>query len=263
MLQVILGVSAHRIEDSFLALRSYANGALFAEVLGEGPHRILALHGWARRGADFRPALEGLPVLAPDLPGFGASPPPAEVVGAEGYAVALEPVIGAFDDPVVVVGHSFGGRVALRLAARHPDRVKSILLTGVPLLRLRQAAKPPLGYRLVRFGNRIGLVPDSVLERRRRSTGSADYRAASGVMRDILVKAVSETYEDELATVSCPVHMLWGDADAEVPVEVARRAEAIRSGAGLPVSLEVVAGVGHLLPLQAPDRLRAAVESLL
>ncbi len=246
-----------------MALRSYANGALFAEVLGEGSPRILALHGWARRGADFKPALEGLPALAPDLPGFGASPAPTVAIGAEGYAVATEVLLGAFDGPIVIAGHSFGGRVALRLAARQPDRVKAVVLTGVPLLRLRQAAKPRLGYRLVRLGNRIGLVPDATLERRRRNAGSADYRAATGVMRDILVRAVAETYEDELASVAAPVHLLWGDADTDVPLEVARRAEVIRSRAGLPVSLEVVPGVGHMLPLRAPDRLRAAVEALL
>lgn len=246
-----------------MALRSYADGALFAEILGEGPPSILALHGWARRGADFKAALHGLPALAPDLPGFGASPTPSEVIGAEGYAEATEVLLEAFEEPAVVVGHSFGGRVALRLAARQPDRVKAILLTGVPLLRLQAAVKPPLGYRLIRFGNRIGVVPDSVLERRRRNAGSADYRAASGVMRDILVKAVAETYEPELTSIPHPIHMLWGEDDTEVPVEVARRAAVIRSGAGLPVSLDVVSGEGHMLPLKAPGRLRAAVEALM
>lgn len=246
-----------------MALRSYADGALFAEVLGEGAPRILALHGWSRRGADFKPSLEGLPALAPDLPGFGASPAPTEVIGAEGYASIVAPVLEAFPAPAVLVGHSFGGRVALRLAADHPDRVQAILLTGVPLLRLRQAAKPPLGYRLMRLGNRIGVVPDEAMERRRRYAGSADYRAATGVMRDILVRAVSETYEDELKSVRHPIVMLWGGADTEVPVEVARRAEAIRVEAGLPVSLQLAPGVGHMLPLQSPGVLRSAVEAML
>ncbi len=246
-----------------MALRSYADGALFAEVLGEGSPRILALHGWARRGADFRPSLEGLPALAPDLPGFGASPAPAEVIGAEGYASATASILEAFEKPAVIVGHSFGGRVALRLAVNHPDRVRAVLLTGVPLVRLRQAARPSLGYRLIRLGNRIGLVPDELLERRRRKAGSADYRAATGVMRDILVRAVAESYEEELGSIAAPVAMLWGEADTEVPVEVARRAEEIRMGAGLPVSLDVVPDIGHMLPLQAPERLRTAVEELL
>ena len=153
--------------------------------------------------------------------------------------------------------------MALRLAVNHPDRVRAILLTGVPVMRLSHSARPSVGYRLIRFGNRIGLVPDDVLERRRRNAGSADYRAATGVMRGILVRAVAETYEKELGSVRHPVVMLWGENDTEVPVEVARRAQAIRVDAGLPVDLEVVPGIGHMLPLQASGRLRSAVEAML
>ncbi|HEX6947018.1 MAG TPA: alpha/beta hydrolase [Acidimicrobiia bacterium] len=242
-----------------MALRSFAGGALFAEVLGEGAPRILALHGWGRRGSDFRKALSGLPALAPDLPGFGASPAPTEVIGAKGYAEVVAPMLDALEAPITLVGHSFGGRVAMRLAADNPAKIASLVLIGVPLLRLHPARKPSLTYRLLRFANRIGMVPDEVMERRRRRSGSADYRAATGIMRDVLVKVVGETYESELASVDQPIHLLWGEQDREVPVEVARRAFAMREGAGLPVSLEIAEGVGHLLPLEAPDRLRAAV----
>lgn len=242
-----------------MALRSFADGALFAEVLGEGVPRILALHGWGRRGADFTKALAGLPAVAPDLPGFGASPAPQEVIGAEGYARVVERMLDDLDAPVLVVGHSFGGRVAMRLAVNHPEAVAGIVLTGVPLLRLRPARRPPLSYRLMRLADRIGVVSDEAMERRRRRSGSADYRAATGIMRDILVKVIAETYEAELAQAPAPVHLLWGGNDREVPVEVARRALAIREEAGLPVSLEVVDGVGHMLPIEVPDRLRAAV----
>lgn len=246
-----------------MALRSFASGALFAEILGEGAPHILALHGWGRRGSDFRPSLEGLPALAPDLPGFGASPPPSAAVGADGYADVVSPVLDAFAGPAVLVGHSFGGRVALRLAVREPDRVAALVLTGVPLLRLRPPRPPSLGHRLARLGNRLGVVSDEAMERRRRRSGSADYRAATGVMRDILVKVIAETYETELGSIRAPITLLWGGDDTEVPVEVASRALSLREDAGLPTTFEMLTGVGHHLPLQAPGRLRAAVEALL
>lgn len=246
-----------------MALRSFADDALFAEVLGEGAPRVLALHGWGRRGADFKPGLEGLPAIAPDLPGFGASPPPKEVIGAVGYADIIAGMLPDFDTPPILIGHSFGGRIALCLADRHPDRVGPLILTGAPLLRLASPARPSFGYRSIRLLNKIGVVSDERLELERRKRGSSDYRAVSGIMRDILVKVVNETYEHQLTSVTSDIALLWGENDEEVPVEVARRALIMREKAGLPVTLTVVEAVGHGLPLKAPESLRKLVDEAL
>ena len=246
-----------------MALRAFANGALFADATGSGPPRVIALHGWARRGADFRQVLEGLDALAVDLPGFGASPPPEAVIGADGYATVLAGLLDGMDRPPVLVGHSFGGRVAVCLAARYPDRVGPLVLTGAPLLRLGPGRQPSLGYRWMRALNRMGMVSDGRMERIRQEKGSADYRAASGVMRDILVKAVHESYEPQLKALKSPVSLLWGEADSEVPVEVARRAVEMITGAGGEAELEVLAGIGHFLPVQAPNALRRAIDGAL
>jgi pimeloyl-ACP methyl ester carboxylesterase len=244
-----------------LALRSFANGALFAEVMGDRPPRVLALHGWGRRGADFKPSLEGLPALAIDLPGFGASPPPGVAIDAGGYAAIVAQMLEEFDGPPVLIGHSFGGKVAVALAARHPDRIAAVVATGAPLLRIRPAARPSAYYRALRRLNRIGLVGDARLEAERRRRGSADYRAATGVMRDVLVMSVNETHEADLRDATMPMTLLWGAEDTEVPVAVAERALEIRSG--LPTSLEVLPGVGHFLPTQAPGDLRRVVEGIM
>jgi pimeloyl-ACP methyl ester carboxylesterase len=242
-----------------LALRSFLDGALFAEVYGMETPNVLALHGWGRRGRDFATALEGFSGIAPDLPGFGASPVPGRVIGANAYADIVSGLLDSFDRPPVLVGHSFGGRVAVCLAAKHPDRVGPLVLTGVPLLRLGSPRKPALGYRVLRWLNRIAVISDERLERERRRRGSADYRAARGVMRDILVKVVSETYEEELSLITSPVKLLWGSDDTEVPVAVARAAQELIDD----VSLEVLPGVGHLVPVQAPQALRDAIEEVL
>jgi pimeloyl-ACP methyl ester carboxylesterase len=239
----------------FLALRSFLNGAVFAEVYGADAPDVLALHGWGRRGNDFAASLDGLPAIAPDLPGFGASPAPDEAIGADAYADIIAGILDLFDRPPVLVGHSFGGRVAVCLAAKHPGRVGPMVLTGAPLVRIRPGGRPPFGYRLVRWLNQVGLVTDERLEREKRNRGSSDYRAATGVMRDILVKVVNESYEEQLARVKSPVHLLWGAEDRDVPVEVAETAHDLLEDS----TLEIVPGVGHLLPTQAPDTLRQAI----
>jgi pimeloyl-ACP methyl ester carboxylesterase len=244
-----------------MPLRAF--GHLFGQVHGARQPRVVALHGWARRGSDFDQVLAGLDAVAFDLPGFGATPPPDVAVGSARYADAVAVALAAWTDPVVVVGHSFGGRVAVQLAATRPELVAGLVLTGVPLIRRSGGRRPPPGYRLVRWAHRVGLVSDERMERLKRSRGSADYRAATGVMRDVLVTVVNESYEDPLSRLRCPVRLVWGEADGEVPVEVARRALEVLTTAGADARLEVVPGVGHLVPVEAPAALRAAIEDLL
>ncbi len=247
------------VRDSFAAvLKAFADGRLFGASHGVAPPTVLGLAGWARTHRDFDAAFAGLDAIAVDLPGFGASPEPPEPWGAHGYAAALAPLLDEMARPAVVVGHSFGGRVAVNLAARHPERVAALVLTGVPLLRRPggSTTKPALAYRAGRTLHRRRLLGDSAMEALRRRYGSADYRAATGVMRRVLVRVVNETYEDELAAVTCPTELVWGSDDAEVPVAVAEAAHRLLRTS----TLTVVPGAGHLLPLTAPEELRAAVE---
>jgi pimeloyl-ACP methyl ester carboxylesterase len=240
-----------------MALRTYGDGSIFGEQTGERP-RVLALPGWMRTRSDFTAALTGLDAIALDLPGFGgASPPPPEAWGAAEYAAACEPVLAELAHPAIVVGHSFGGRVAVHLAAGHPDAVGGLVLTGAPLLRrARSSASPPLVLRLARRLHRLGLLPESVVERQRQRFGSADYRAAQGVMRDVLVRVVNESYEAQLAAITQPVELVWGDSDTAVLPTVANQAEALLAHS----RLTIAGHVGHLLPTEAPGVLRGAID---
>lgn len=246
-----------------MALRSLAGGSLFAEAIGVSSPLVLALHGWGRRGSDFTNSLVSIGALAVDLPGFGATPAPDQVLGARDYAELLVPVLDEFERPPLLVGHSFGGRVAVCLASARPDRVGPVLVTGAPLLRSRPSRKPPLAYRTARQLNKVGIIGNGLMEKVKRNRGSADYRAASGIMRDILVKVVNEEYVEELESLDRPLSLLWGANDTEVPVDVAHRSAAIVNDAGGSAQVEVVEGVGHLLPIQAPDSLLAAVKRLM
>jgi pimeloyl-ACP methyl ester carboxylesterase len=178
------------------------------------------------------------------------------VIGAAGYAEIITELLEEFDGPAVLIGHSFGGRVAVCLAAARPDLVDGLVLTGTPLVRLSPRRRPPVAYRIIKQLNKWGVVGDDRLEQEKRKRGSADYRAASGIMRDVLVTVVNESYEAELKAISTPTALLWGKEDGEVGLDVARQALRIRESAALPTTLEVLEGVGHHLPTQAPGDLR-------
>ena len=242
-------------------LRALAGGRLFGVATGTGSPNVVALHGWRRTSADFARTLDGLDALAVDLPGFGSTPEPPEPWGSPEYAVAVSAALEAdASTPVVLVGHSFGGRVALHIASARPDLVTALVLTGVPQLFPREGppAKAAAGYRLARALRQRGLISQDRLEAliQRNKWGSEDYRAAQGVMRDVFTRLMRETYEQQLRTITQPVELVWGETDTAAPVDTARRAaEVLADG-----RLAVLSGVGHMVPLERPDALRSAIE---
>jgi pimeloyl-ACP methyl ester carboxylesterase len=243
-------------------LRSYLDGRVFADVTdGPGP-LIVGLHGWGRDRHDFQSALGAYPHLLVDLPGFGLSPPPKEAWGAADYASCMAAALDEHGrgEPVVVVGHSFGGRVAVCLAAARPDLVRGMVLCGVPLLRQSGAPAPALAYRLGRRAHQLGLLSDRRFEAMRRARSSDDYNAAAGVMRQVLVRVVNESYDAQLRAVACPVALLWGSADRTVPAGMVERASALLT---VPVATQIVDGASHDVHLQQPDRLGSMIEKVL
>lgn len=241
-------------------LQSFCDGRLFAERTGHAHTEVVGLHGWARSRADLAAALAGLNALAIDLPGFGASPEPPTAWDSKSYAALIAEALASLDSPPVLLGHSFGGRIAVKLAAWWPESVSGLVLSGVPLLRPEPARRvpPKLAFRIARWGSRHGIVSEPVMEKLRQRYGSEDYKRASGIMRSILVRVVNESYEDDLPRITCPVELVWGSNDTAAPLAMAQRACSLLPDA----RLEVVEGAGHMMPLAAPDALRRAVNRL-
>lgn len=223
-----------------MALTALLDGRVMAERSGDAP-RVLALHGWGRTRADWAAVLAGTPALAVDLPGFGASPEPPAAWGSRDYAELLAPLL--HEGGWTVVGHSFGGRVAVQLAAGWPEAVDRLVLTGVPLLRQASSGKAPLGFRLAKRAHGLGLLSDERMEAERRKRGSADYRGAQGVMRDTLVRLVNEDYRDLLPRIKSTTSFVWGARDTAAPLAMAEEAVGLVPSARLVVSPTS----GHLL----------------
>lgn len=253
-------VSGHgqAITNLIDVLQSYGDSKIFGESYGEGPVRVVWLHGWARRGQDFSVAAttlasHGIASVALDLPGFGASPLPSTPGGARHYAELVNPVLRAISqEPLVLVGHSFGGRIATVVASAFPDTVQALVLTGAPLLRSTAPSRAPTAFRSARWLHAKGLISDARIEAARQKYGSIDYRRAQGLLRDVLVANVNESYEEELTSLRAPVSFVWGENDLDVPVDVASRAALLLQGQH---TMRVLEGIGHLVPLEAPGGL--------
>ena len=104
------------------------------------------------------------------------------------------------------------------------------------------------------------MISSQQWERARQKYGSRDYRNASGLLRDILVTTVNESYETQLAELRVPVALVWGALDQDVPLEVATRA---MDSLPASTSLVVLDAVGHLVPTESPGSLVVAVDEML
>jgi pimeloyl-ACP methyl ester carboxylesterase len=107
--------------------------------------RVLAFHGFLSGGAAWEPLRRQLAgeaeLIAPDLPGYGRSPEPGSPAGYSLDAVVdeVEPLLEAHK-PDLLLGHSMGAIVALALAARHPDAVRTVGIIGIPIYESRADA---------------------------------------------------------------------------------------------------------------------------
>jgi len=204
------------------------NGAtLVDEISGETSSRhILFLHGWGGN----RESLRGIGTLFQhthcvhlfDLPGFGDAPPPPGDWGTIEYADLVQQyILDRISGTVVLVGHSFGGRVSIRLASRRLSQIRDLVLLGVPGL-----PQPALSRtRLRRWGVRTlrramfalkPVVGDRGVRWHTDRFGSKDYQAA-GVLRPVLIRTVNEDLTESATSIACPVLLVWGTDDTETP----------------------------------------------
>jgi pimeloyl-ACP methyl ester carboxylesterase len=197
-------------------------------------------HGW---GQDHRALLglarqlesRGAHVLL-DFPGFGASPPPPSGWGTEDYADAIAAWLeGQPPARRIWIGHSFGCRVGIQLAARHPGLLSGLVLIAAAGLRRRRSLAQRIAlrarvsaYKTLRRLAALGLKVDRWRDR----LGSSDYRAA-GVMRPVLVNVIREDLSEVAAKIRCPTLLLCGTEDREAPPEISRRLEKLIPGAQL------------------------------
>jgi 3-oxoadipate enol-lactonase len=214
-----------------------------------------------------RPTLHdaGLRVAAPDLRGFGSRPAGVGTFTHAHDVLSLMDGLGA--DTVDLVGASFGGRVALQVAALAPARVRSLALLA-PALPTWDFADPDL----LAYGEaeeaalargdvdaavdlNVRFWADDLSPADRAYVAEAQKRAfeLGGEA------AEEEEIELDLGSITARTYVLVGEADAPDFVAIARHL-----GETLPAArLDVVAGAGHLLALERPDEVSALLAAWL
>jgi pimeloyl-ACP methyl ester carboxylesterase len=231
------------------------NGAtLVDEISGETSARhILFLHGWGGS----RESLRGIATLFQhthcvhlfDLPGFGEAPPPPQSWGTIEYADLVQQyILDRVHGTVVLVGHSFGGRVSIRLASRRLSQIRELVLLGVPGLPQQGLSRARLRRWRIRTLRRLLIALKPVIGGRgvawhTATFGSKDYQAA-GAMRPVLIRTVNEDLTESAQSIACPTLLIWGTDDTETPPWLARRYAALL---GSPATLTLLPHKDHHL----------------
>ncbi len=204
---------------------------------------LVLLHGWASSLVALRPLGELLAtryrVVLLDLPGFGLSPLPAGASndgGGWGTFEYSERVKRFFDQnnisSAVLIGHSFGGRLSVRLASRYPELAKGVVLIGSHGLKRKRAPIEDLKLKAIRTLGNIAKKIDAAVGTRifahyfAPRFGSADYKAA-GELRKTLVKTVNEDQSAEASLIKTPTLLLWGEDDTQTPLDLANSFRAV------------------------------------
>ena len=199
---------------------------------GEGKD-ILLLHGWGQNidmmkmiGDNFSDRFR---VTILDFPGFGESDEPSDAWTIKDYSDMLEVFINELNiKKPIIMGHSFGGRVAIRYSCNHV--IDKLVLFGSPCIR--HDTKLPLSTRILKSIKKLPGM-DKIGEFAKNYIGSRDYKAASPIMRQTLVNVVNEDLSKFARDIEEPTLLIWGDNDTEAPVEDAKELEGIMIDAAL------------------------------
>ena len=215
-------------------------------------YTILLLHGWGVEIETYRPLIDELKknfkVYALDFPGFGKTPNPPETYSVEDYSKLTLEFIEKLDlKNVVLIGHSFGGRVIIKLVAKLGYEPKKIILMDSAGVKPKRSVGFHIKTNIYKVAKKIlKLVlgenkSQKIVDNFRKKRGSADYIAADETMKKVFKTVVNEDLVPYFEDITMPTLLIWGELDADTPLSDAKLMDSKMKNAGL----VVVKGAGH------------------
>lgn len=181
---------------------------------------IILLHGWGGSHISFLGVYNYLAalnknVIVIDFPSFGESETPPADWGIYEFSNCVQKLLEELSiEKVVVVGHSFGGRVGILLAAK-TTLVEKLVLVDSAGLKPRRSLK----YYLKVLKYKIAKRRNKNLS----SFGSDDYKALSDGQKEIFVRVVNQHLDKYVPAISCPTLIVWGKLDKDTPIYMAKK----------------------------------------
>ena len=224
---------------------NYKDVKIFYKVIGDSGNLnsqqssppTLLLHGWGCDGSIFDSLISLMPqknFIVIDFPPFGKSnvePKDWNVFTYANMVISLCEHMGI--SKVDVLGHSFGGRVAIILSALRPNFVGKCILIDSAGLKPKRGIKYYCKLYFYKFAKRLGFMFNNA--------GSSDYKALSNEMKKVFVSIVNQNLDDYLPLIKKQTLIIFGENDKETPVYMAKKLHKNIIGS----RLEIIKGAGH------------------
>ncbi|MDP6576139.1 MAG: alpha/beta hydrolase [Candidatus Peribacteraceae bacterium] len=236
---------------------------------------LLCLHGWGGSSESFnelRDALDNsdLKILTPDLPGFGNEPEPDHPFSVDDFASWTEQWLGRklnelsiVNCQLSIVGHSFGGRIAIKLATRGNLKIDHLFLCASAGIKRPKHIKRVISLSIAKTGNAILSIPGlRILKNTARSLlykalRVHDYEQASALMQKTLVKVTKEDLKPYLKEIKIPTDIFWGENDKMTPIADAHIMKKEIEGS----TLHTFPDVGHRIHRDKADNIAEVILS--
>lgn len=229
---------------------------------------VLLMHGWGCDHTTVRSIAVAVPstmrVVNVDLPGHGKSTEPPSPWGVEQFTWLMEKFVASLNlNKPVLIGHSFGGRIAILMSSRND--VGKVVLVDAAGIKPRRSLKyywKVYSFKTVKnillflFGNDTG---GKMVEKWRGKKGSADYRNSSPMMRAVMSRCVNEDLKHVMPAIKSPTLLIWGEEDTATPISDSKTMERLIPDAGL----VAFPGCGHYSFLDNPFGFKAVLKEFL
>lgn len=196
---------------------------------------IVFLHGWGQNIQMMEPLANKFNsksnILIIDLPGFGRSEEPKEIWSIYDYASLVHDLVKKLkiSNPILV-GHSFGGKIALVYASKY--KTKKLVVFGSPFCK--EIKELPLKTKIYKFVKKTPIL-NILAKPLANMIGSTDYKNSSGIMRSIMVKHVNLDVIEDVKKIKCPTLIVWGTNDEAVNISRAYELEKLIKDSGVVV----------------------------
>jgi pimeloyl-ACP methyl ester carboxylesterase len=203
-------------------------------------------------------------VIALDLPGFGKSELPKSAWGLDEYVEIVRAFIEKLGVSVdIIVGHSFGGRIAIKGLSEGQLRARKVVLIASAGIAKTRTARSLFFSSIAKIGKYSTLIPPfcfwkKALRKKLYALTGSDYMNA-GRLKETFLRVIREDLSEQARKISIPTLLLWGAEDTETPVVDGKKfADLIKNS-----KLKIYSSAGHFVHHEKTSEVVAAIKEFI